>query len=173
MRNSKMTDRARRLRRDATPPEQIMWSVLRGRRLGGLKFRRQEPIGPYIVDFCCRDLKLVIEVDGMSHDDKQDRDQLRDRWLGEQGYRVLRVTNWDVNEDLEAVARLIGEIGPTENRRMVLRCQENGEWPAAASLRQQLVGLLIYLVQIRALLPVHLDIDEVIVHHSSCLFVLE
>ena len=102
-----MIDRARQLRRQSPPPEGILWSVLRGRRLAGLKFRRQEPIGPYVVDFCCRELKLVIEVDGMSHDDKRDRDEVRDRWLNEQGYRILRVTNWDVNEDLEAVARWI------------------------------------------------------------------
>jgi very-short-patch-repair endonuclease len=88
-----------------TPPEQILWSILRGRRLAGLKFRRQEPIGPYIVDFCCRQLKLIVELDGMSHFETGDRDEVRTRWLEEQGYRVFRVTNWDVNEDLEAVAR--------------------------------------------------------------------
>ena len=102
-----MIDRARSLRRKATPPEQILWSVLRGRRLAGLKFRRQEPIGPYVVDFCCRQLKLIVELDGMSHEDSGDRDETRRRWLQEQGYRVVRVTNWDVNEDLEAVARAI------------------------------------------------------------------
>ncbi len=102
-----MIDRARGLRRRSPPPEQILWSVLRGRRLGGLKFRRQEPIGPYIVDFCCRDLKLAVELDGMSHDDKQGRDELRDRWLEEQGYRIVRLTNWDINEDKDAVARVI------------------------------------------------------------------
>ena len=100
-----MIDRARKLRRESTPPEQILWSVLRGRRLAGLKFRRQEPIGPYVVDFCCRQLKLIVELDGMSHDETGDRDEVRTRSLEEQGYHVLRVTNWDVNEDLEAVAR--------------------------------------------------------------------
>ena len=109
-----MIDRARQLRRQSTPPERIVWSVLRGRRLAGLKFRGQEPIGPYVVDFCCRDLKLVVELDGMSHDDKQDRDELHQRWLKEQGYRLVRVTNWDVNEDVEAVARWIArEAGVT------------------------------------------------------------
>jgi len=100
-----MIDRARKLRRNSTPPERIVWSVLRGRRLAGLKFRRQEPIGPYVVDFCCRQLKLIVELDGMSHDVSGDRDEVRTQWLEEQGYRVLRVTNWDVNDDLEAVAR--------------------------------------------------------------------
>ncbi len=109
-----MIHRARQLRRDATPPERLLWSVLRGRRLAGLKFRRQEPIGPYVADFCCRELKLVVELDGMSHDDKQACDEAREEWLREQGYRVFRVTNWDVNEDLEAVARGIArEAGAT------------------------------------------------------------
>jgi very-short-patch-repair endonuclease len=100
-----MIARARALRRRSTPPEGILWSILRGRRLAGLKFRRQETIGPYIVDFCSRRLKLIVELDGMSHDDKHIRDEVRERWLREQGYRVFRVANWDVNEDLEAVAR--------------------------------------------------------------------
>jgi len=102
----KMIQRARQLRRAATPPEQILWSVLRGRRLGGLKFRRQDPIGPFVVDFCCRDQKLVVELDGMSHEDKAEYDRRRTQWLEQQGYRVIRVTNADVN-DLDAVARLI------------------------------------------------------------------
>jgi very-short-patch-repair endonuclease len=100
-----MLDRARKLRHKATPPEQMLWSVLRGRRLGGLKFRRQEMIGEYIVDFCCRERSLIVELDGMSHEDKQSPDAVRDAWLRRQGYRVFRVTNWDVTEDLEAVAR--------------------------------------------------------------------
>jgi very-short-patch-repair endonuclease len=63
-----ITDRSRTLRRKATPPEQLLWSILRDRRLAGLKFRRQEPIGPYVVDFSCREIKLIVELDGMSHD---------------------------------------------------------------------------------------------------------
>jgi very-short-patch-repair endonuclease len=102
-----MIDRARKLRHDATPPEQLLWSVLRGRRLGGLKFRRQVPIGPYVADFCCQELRLIVELDGMSHDEKQNRDTTRERWLTAQGFRLVRVTNWDVKEDLEAVARFI------------------------------------------------------------------
>jgi very-short-patch-repair endonuclease len=98
-------DRARELRQKATPPEQTLWSILRGRRLGGLKFRRQEPIGPYIVDFCCQELRLIVELDGSSHEDRIAQDRDRDDYLRRQGYRVLRVTNSDVNDDLEAVAR--------------------------------------------------------------------
>jgi very-short-patch-repair endonuclease len=102
-----MIDRARCLRQTATPPEQLLWSVLRGRRLSGLKFCRQEPIGSYVVDFCCREIRLVVELDGMSHVDKQERDAEREQWLRKQGYRLVRVTNLDVREDLEAVARFI------------------------------------------------------------------
>jgi very-short-patch-repair endonuclease len=97
---------ARQLRTDANRPEQIVWSILRGRRLGGLKFRRQEPIGPFIVDFCCRDLKLIVEIDGESHRDKIKYDRDREDFLKQQGYRLVRVTNADVS-DLDAVARLI------------------------------------------------------------------
>ena len=102
-----MLDRARSLRHNATPPEQLLWSVLRGRRLADLKFRRQELIEPYIVDFCCRDLRLIVELDGSSHEDKLESDSARTKWLSGQGYRVLRVMNQDVREDLEAVARFI------------------------------------------------------------------
>jgi very-short-patch-repair endonuclease len=77
-----------------------------------VKFRRQEPIGPYVVDFCCPDHKLIVELDGMSHESKLESDRTREHWLREQGYRVLRVTNADVGEDLEAVARGIArELG--------------------------------------------------------------
>jgi very-short-patch-repair endonuclease len=100
-----MTDRVRGLRKTTTPPEQLLWSVLRNRRLGGLKFRRQEMIEPYIVDFCCREIRLIVELDGMSHDDKLESDTKRSDWLEKQDYRIFRVTNNDVNEDLEAVAR--------------------------------------------------------------------
>ena len=107
-------DRVRSLRHKSTPPEQRLWSVLRDRRLAGLKFRRQESIGQYIVDFCCREIKLIVELDGMSHDEKTAKDEQRDHWLQQQGYRVFRVTNWDVSEDLESVARGIAREAGVE-----------------------------------------------------------
>ena len=100
-------DRARELRHKATPPERLLWWLLRGRRIGGLKFRRQEPIGNYVVDFCCLELRLIVELDGSSHEDKLDSDTIRTKWLTEQGYRVLRVMSQDVADDLEAVGRYI------------------------------------------------------------------
>ena len=87
----------------------LSWSVLRGRRLGGLKFRRQEPIDQFIVDFCCRELKLVVGLDGSSHEDKLLADTARSQYLIDQGYRVLRVTNNDVMQELDAVARYIAK----------------------------------------------------------------
>jgi very-short-patch-repair endonuclease len=96
------TERARQLRRDSTAAESKLWSFLRGRQLDGFKFNRQEPIGPYFVDFACRKGKLVIEIDGPSHDepDAQIYDAKRTAFLEAQGYRVLRFTNDDILGDV-------------------------------------------------------------------------
>ena len=99
------------MRRKATPPERQLWSILRGRRLGGLKFRRQEPIDAYIVDFCFAERTLIEELDGSSHEDKLESDTTRTEWLTRQGYRVLRITNQDVTAELDAVARYIAKEG--------------------------------------------------------------
>jgi len=90
------TNRARRLRRDATRAELLLWNKLRARQLGGFKFVRQEPIGNYVVDFVCRECRLVIEVDGGQHAESQ-ADHERDRALREHNYRVLRFWNNDVD----------------------------------------------------------------------------
>lgn len=75
----------------------------------GAKFSRQIPVGPFFADFLCRELKLIVELDGISHDRQPDQDMGRDRHLAEQGYRVLRFTNPDVLRDAEAVATAIHE----------------------------------------------------------------
>jgi very-short-patch-repair endonuclease len=72
-----------------------MWSILRDRRFQGVKFRRQVPIGPYIADFACFDARLIIELDGSQHAESS-RDVLRDKWLSDDGYRVLRFWNGDL-----------------------------------------------------------------------------
>lgn len=105
--------RARELRRSLSLPEGTLWQVLRTRP-GGLKFRRQHPMGPFVLDFYCPAAKLAIEVDGASHDmgDNPERDARRDVWLKEQGLRMLRVKAADVLEDLEAVVRMmVAECG--------------------------------------------------------------
>jgi len=76
-----MRERARLLRRDSTIPERILWKLLRDRRLSGAKFRRQHPVGPYVVDFYCPSHGLVVELDGRSHDDHGLQDQERERYL--------------------------------------------------------------------------------------------
>jgi len=91
-------NQARRLRRSQTPAEERLWSGLRGRRLQGHKFIRQRSIGPFAVDFLCREAALIIEVDGATHSGERDidYDARRTAYLGLQGYRVLRILNDDV-----------------------------------------------------------------------------
>ena len=101
---------ARRSRREPTRAEAAMWKLLRDRRLGDWKFRRQMPIGPYIADFCCPALKLIIELDGGVHVLRAESDAARDGWLtAKAGFTVLRFGNEVVLRDtalvLEAVRR--------------------------------------------------------------------
>jgi very-short-patch-repair endonuclease len=100
---------ARTLRQSMTPAETLLWKHLRRAQLSGSHFRRQTPIGQFIVDFACRAAKLVVEVDGSAHDsmDAQERDAQRDRWFAENGFRVLRFTNAEVLADPERVVRII------------------------------------------------------------------
>ena len=98
---------ARALRRQMSYPEVLLWQRLRGRATG-LKFRKQHPIGPYVVDFCCIASRLIVEVDGAIHDgERVPRDELRDKFLRENGYRVLRVRAVDVTRDVETVVSVI------------------------------------------------------------------
>ena len=115
MRGSKVanTDHARRLRRNATIAEQRLWYRLRSRSLYGMKFVRQEPIGPYIVDFVCRKHRLVIEVDGGQHCENV-RDVIRDRWLLGHNYRVLRFWNNDVIRNIDGVLETIASALPND-----------------------------------------------------------
>ncbi|MDH4874526.1 endonuclease domain-containing protein [Pseudomonas sp. BN515] len=97
---------ARQLRAEQTDAEQRLWQHLRAKRLLGLKFRRQKPIGPYIVDFICQERMLVIEVDGGQHLESGS-DQARDAWLIRRGFRVLRFWNHEVLLETEAVLEAI------------------------------------------------------------------
>ena len=101
------TSRARRLRRDMTPAERVLWHALRNRAFLGLKFRRQTPIGPYIADFFCAELRLVVEVDGGGHGGP--RDTRRDAWMATQGFRTLRLWNGDVLTNLPGVLERLDE----------------------------------------------------------------
>jgi len=100
------TNRARRLRRQSTDAERKLWNRLRSRAINGFKFVRQEPIGPYVVDFICRERGLVIEVDGGQHATDK-RDIVRDRWLADRPLRVLRFWNNDVLGNMDGVLQTI------------------------------------------------------------------
>jgi very-short-patch-repair endonuclease len=97
--------RARTLRREATAAEKILWHHLLNRQLDGFKFSRQEPIGPYIVDFVCRAKKLIVEIDGVTHETVEElaHDAARTGFLVGQGYRVIRFRNEEVFGDLGPV----------------------------------------------------------------------
>ena len=100
-------NKAVELRQNSTKPEQLLWPVLNRKQLGGLKFRRQHPIEPYIVDFYCASEKLVIELDGESHEGKQAYDAKREEQLRKLGLKIFRFTNDDVIHNLEGVAMAI------------------------------------------------------------------
>jgi len=110
--------RARALRTNSTKAEQIIWRAVRAHRLLGVGFRRQAPIGPFIVDFVSHSAKLVIEVDGGQHFDDayEARDARRDKFIRSKGFRVLRFSNYDVMTNLEGVwtviAAAVGEASP-------------------------------------------------------------
>ncbi len=101
--------RAKNLRRRMTPAETILWQRLRGKQLAGLRFRRQEPVGPYVVDFLCFDARLVIELDGVSHEESFEKDKQRDHYLKQQGYRILRCNNREIGQNLNGVLDTIAQ----------------------------------------------------------------
>ena len=103
------TRRARALRRDAPGAERMIWRHLKNRQLGGFKFVRQEPIGPFIADFVCREEKLVVEIDGATHssEDEIARDARRTAFLERLGYRVVRISNEQAFENVEGALEAI------------------------------------------------------------------
>jgi len=100
-----------------TIPERRLWNLLRNRQLATLKFRRQVPIGPFVVDFYCESAKLAVELDGVSHDNRGGYDKRRQQYLEEQGIRVLRIQNDDVLTDAEAVLLGIAKTAGVDLRR--------------------------------------------------------
>ena len=104
------TARARDLRLNATLAEQKLWAQLSARKIAGVRFNRQVPIGPFICDFVARSLKLVIEVDGGQHDVARAKDERRTAYLATQGYRVIRFWDNDVLERLDGVVMEIERV---------------------------------------------------------------
>lgn len=104
--------KARQLRQNPTEAERALWRHLRLRQLAGCKFRRQQPLVRYIVDFVCFENQLVIELDGGQHCEQVAYDVARSEWLRAQGFRVLRFWNHEVLQDIEAVKEVIKEAVP-------------------------------------------------------------
>jgi very-short-patch-repair endonuclease len=104
--NRLSTERARPLRRDQTEAERRLWYRLNNRQLAGHKFVRQAPIDRYVADFCCREARLIVELDGSQHADNL-RDELRDAALAARGFRILRFWNVEVFGNMDGVLETI------------------------------------------------------------------
>lgn len=120
--------RARSLRQEQTPAELKFWYAVRDRRLEGLKFRRQVPIGNYIADFLCSEHHLIVELDGGQHADSVVRDGKRDAWLIEQGFTVLRFWNHEVLTSMDGViVKMLATIRERDGGQLPLSPASAGE----------------------------------------------
>lgn len=105
--HQRMIECARDFRKTPTPSEDVLWQVLRNRQIAGYKFRRQQPIGPFVVDFFCAEKNLIVEVDGAIHTTQTERDQERQHLLECCGYQLLRFTATQVEQKLPYVITAI------------------------------------------------------------------
>jgi very-short-patch-repair endonuclease len=119
---------AKKLRANTTPHERVLWRALKELPVEGSHFRRQAPIGPYIVDFFCPGKRLIVELDGGHHNDdaEAERDRMRQQWLEREGYHIIRFWNSEISRDLNAVLEKIyvelygsrdSEIVPLKHQR--------------------------------------------------------
>ena len=116
--NPKLKTLSRELRKKGTLGEVLLWQALKGKKIRGYQFMRQKPIGDYIVDFFCSKLKLVIELDGISHIDKAERDRIRQQKLEALGLSVVRFCEWYVKKDIRNVVQgIVNWIEKHENEK--------------------------------------------------------
>jgi very-short-patch-repair endonuclease len=106
----KMTEVARLFRKEPTASEEILWQAIRGRKLDGRRFRRQQPIGVFVVDFYCSAEKLIVEVDGAIHELQREHDQQRQELLESLGLKMVRVTSKQVETDIDSALALIRQF---------------------------------------------------------------
>jgi len=111
-----------------TRAEQLLWERLRNRQLGGLKFRRQHPLGPFITDFYCAEKRLVVEIDGDIHDLQKEQDEQRTRQFEEFGYRVIRFRNEEIEANISLVVKKIFEACQSPSPRMGRGDRGEGSW---------------------------------------------
>ena len=102
---NKLTILAKQLRQNQTPQEQKLWNIIRNHKFNNLKFKRQQPIGKYIVDCLCKDIKLIIEIDGGQHNTPENilTDAQRTQFLQSKGYKVIRFWNNEIDNNIEGV----------------------------------------------------------------------
>ena len=110
----KQTERAREMRKALTPPEARMWSCLKSLRAEGFHFRRQAPFRGYFLDFVCHSRRLVIEIDGRTHDARLEHDRIRDAVLAREGYRTIRFSNASVRDNIDGVMRGVRAVLGTD-----------------------------------------------------------
>ena len=115
LRQGQKISQSRTLRKNSTKAENVLWYHLRDNRLNGRKFRRQHTIGPFIVDFYCKELSLIVEVDGDVHAFQEARDAIREAYLEAQGYRVVRFANLDILRNLRGVLEMLGHLTKTDS----------------------------------------------------------
>jgi len=116
--NRKLKNTARTLRKNMTDSERLLWSRIRRKQLKGLQFYRQKTVGDYIVDFYCPSAKIIIEVDGGQHFEESGRkkDKIRDAYLSNLGFEVLRFPNWEVNSNIDnVVEEIYCHLSPSES----------------------------------------------------------
>ena len=101
---------AKHLRQTSTDTEHVLWKQLRAKRFERLKWRRQEPIGNYIVDFVCYEKRIIIECDGSQHLVQKEKDLIRDEWLKQRGYKILRFWNHEILQNLDIVLDIIWKV---------------------------------------------------------------
>jgi very-short-patch-repair endonuclease len=106
----KMTEVARRFRKEPTASEDVLWQAIRSRKLDGRKFRRQQPIGVFVVDFYCHTEQLIVEVDGLIHESQREHDQQRQELLESLGLHMVRITSEQVETDLDAALASIRQV---------------------------------------------------------------
>jgi very-short-patch-repair endonuclease len=109
MRDPRLVEFAKAMRREMTEPEKRLWYELRAKRFDGVKFRRQNVVGPYIADFYSRTAGLIIEVDGDTHAFQHEYDRIREQFFNFKGFRVIRFTNAVVMTNMEGVLTTIGQ----------------------------------------------------------------
>jgi len=116
--NRETRDFAKYLRRRLTLPEGLLWRAIKAGKADGLKFRKQHPIGPYILDFYCHEASLCVEVDGGSHSlgQRPDKDERRDAWLAEKGIRTLRLSASLILDEVDDAVRTIIEFARSSDR---------------------------------------------------------